>query len=271
MNDQIRSGARRLGLWIAVWMMVSATVCVAQPTAKAQDPQVAEIEAQIQQLESRLAALRRSVAPADEESVKPGINDSWKSSNIEPLVARLEAESREIFTKREEIAALVGPEPGSVVADVGAGSGFMAMLFAERVGPKGKVIAVDINDTLLDSVAKHAKEQGLSNLETVVCTEKSVELPPASVDLIFICDTYHHFEYPQSTLATIYRALKPGGQLVVIDFHRIPGVSPEWILGHVRAGQEVFSSEITAAGFDLVNVHTGPLLEQNYVLRFLKR
>jgi ubiquinone/menaquinone biosynthesis C-methylase UbiE len=208
---------------------------------------------------------------AAEASVKPGINDSWKSEEIGPLIARLEPESREVFTQRGLIASVVGPRPGSAVADVGAGSGFMAHLFSRIVGPEGKVYAVDINASLLEHIDRAARDKGLANLETVHCTEKSVELPPESVDIVFVCDTYHHFEYPKNTLSTIHRALRPGGQLVIIDFERIEGVSRDWILGHVRASKQVFTAEIEAAGFILTNEHDLEALEDNYILRFEKR
>ncbi|MCC6909240.1 MAG: methyltransferase domain-containing protein [Phycisphaerales bacterium] len=205
-----------------------------------------------------------------EQSVKPGINDRWKSDDIAPLVETLDDEGREIFSQREKIAALVGPRKGSVVADIGAGSGFMAELFAGLVGEAGKVYAVDINAGLMERLAKDAADKGINNIETVVCGERSVDLPANSVDLMFICDTYHHFEYPVSTMRSIYEALRPGGQLVVVDFYRIEGESSEWILGHVRAGEEVFTQEIVDAGFELVNQHYPPYLPQNYVLRFRK-
>jgi SAM-dependent methyltransferase len=206
-----------------------------------------------------------------EKSVAPGINDSWKSPDVEPLVQRLEAESREIWVNRELLAAVTGPLKGSAVADIGAGSGFMAEIFARLVGPRGSVYAVDISPHLMEMVRKRAEDGGISNLHTVVCTEKSVELPPASVDLVFICDTYHHFEYPSNTLASIHEALRPGGQIVVVDFERIEGVSRPWIIEHVRAGREVFIEEITGAGFELVAAHEVPQLEENYILRFRRR
>lgn len=205
-----------------------------------------------------------------ETSVKPGINDSWRSEDIDPLIGRLETESREIYTERVLLGAVVGVLPGSAVADVGSGSGFMTHLFARMTGPTGKVYAVDINPTMLEHIAIGAEERGLTAIETVLCTEKSVELPAESVDLVFVCDTYHHFEYPMNTLSTIHTALRPGGQLVVVDFDRIPGVSREWILGHVRASKEVFQAEIEAAGFVLINEHDLEALEDNYILRFRK-
>jgi precorrin-6B methylase 2 len=200
-----------------------------------------------------------------------GINDRWKSPNIEPLVATLENENREIYAQRVLLAAIVGPKPGAVVADVGAGSGFMAEEFARRVGPSGKVYAVDINAKILELIAQRAAKDGLQNIQTVLTREDSVDLPSNSVDLVFVCDTYHHFEYPKQSLAGIYHALRPGGELVVVEFKREPGHSPAWILEHVSKGQLEVIKEIEAAGFVLTNDHTSPLLRDNYVLRFRKK
>ena len=207
---------------------------------------------------------------ASEQSVKPGINERWRSSEIEPLIGTLESESREIYVNRELLAAVAAPRPGSAVADVGAGSGFMSEQFARIVGPSGVVYAVDINPVMMQHVARKAAEKGIENIETVVCTDTSVNLPPGSVDMIFICDTYHHFEYPVSTMRTIHRALRPGGEIVLVEFTRDAAASGQWIMDHVRAGREVFVDEITAAGFELVDVHDVPFLRENYVIRFRK-
>src|SRR5690606_25175451 len=103
--------------------------------------------------------------------------------------------------------------------------------------------------------------------EVVQCSERDVSLPDGSVDTVFTCDTYHHFEYPQATLASIHRALRPGGTLVIVDFERIPGKSREWLLGHVRCGKEQVICEVTEAGFEVVEeVPLG--FEENYFLRF---
>jgi len=101
-----------------------------------------------------------------------------------------------------------------------------------------------------------------------LCSQTSIELPPNSVDRAFVCDVYHHFEYPQRSLASIYSALRPGGELIVVDFERIPGVSRDWLLDHVRAGKETFRAEIEAAGFEFVEEVEISKLEENYVLRF---
>jgi SAM-dependent methyltransferase len=214
------------------------------------------------------------VAPqlgAQEKSVKPGINETWKSNEIQPLVNTLEAESREIYTQRSALADLVALRPGMAVADIGAGSGFMVEEFARRVGPAGRIYAVDINGKLLQRIAANAKQHNLPQIQIVLTHEDSVDLPDGTVDLIFVCDTYHHFEYPQKSLAGIHRALRTGGELIIVEFHREPGQSPGWILEHVRAGQAEFTREIEAAGFSLVRAEAAPFLSQNYVLRFRKK
>jgi SAM-dependent methyltransferase len=210
-------------------------------------------------------------AAAQEKSVKPGINETWKSNEIQPLVNTLEAESREIYTQRAALADLLGLRPGMAVADVGAGSGFMVEEFARRVGANGKVYAVDINGKLLERIAANAKQHNLPQIQIVLTHEDSVDLPAGTVDVVFVCDTYHHFEYPQKSLAGIHRALRPGGELIIIEFHREPGQSPGWILEHVRAGQGEFTREIEAAGFTLMRREPAPFLTQNYVLRFRKK
>lgn len=209
-------------------------------------------------------------AVADAPGADPKLNESWKSEKVDPLVGRLEAEDREIFAHREKITKLVGLEPGQSVADIGAGSGFMTLLFAKAVGKDGKVYAVDINPKLLERIGKQAKMQGLNNVETRVAKQEATPLDPESVDVVFICDTYHHFESPSSTMRSVLAALRPGGELVLVDFERIPGKTSDFTIEHIRAGKEVFRQEILDVGFELVTEHDVPELEQNYVLRFRK-
>jgi len=154
----------------------------------------------------------QQAAAPQEKSVKPGINDRWRSTDIKPLVETLETESREIYHEREALARLVDAKPGMAGADIGSGSGFMTELFAKMVGASGRVYAVDINQKLLEHIARRASLDGLKNIQTVLDNDTSTELPANSVDLIFLCDTYHHFEYPKAVLASMYKALRPGGR-----------------------------------------------------------
>ena len=155
------------------------------------------------------------------------------------------------------------------VADVGAGTGLFTRLIAGEVGPAGKVYAVDIAKTFVDHTVMSCQVRGMKQVEGIVCAPDDAKLPPASVDLVFICDTYHHFEFPHKTMSSIAKALKPGGRVALLDFERVEGKSSDWILGHVRAGKEVFSKEIEEAGFELVEELD--LFEENYFLVFRKK
>lgn len=210
-----------------------------------------------------------TVTRSQDKSVKPGINDPFKDPDVAKYAKTFEGESREVYALREKIAAACKLKPGMVVADVGAGTGLFTRIFAPAVGPKGKVLAVDISEKFLDHITKTCKDAKITNVETVKCTDTSAELAENSVDLVFICDTYHHFEYPLRTMTSIRKALKPGGRVVVIDFHRIPGKSSEWVLGHVRAGKEVVIQEIEEAGFKKVHDEK-ELLKENYLVVFEK-
>lgn len=217
-----------------------------------------------------LALLTGVLVATAADSQPRDINREFRNPSLDATqwVERFESEGREIYEQRELVVRAAGLQPGVTVADVGAGSGLFEPLFAREVGPEGSVIAVDIAPRFIELIARRMKDQGLANVSTVLCTERSVELSPGSVDFVFICDTYHHFAHPQESLKSIHTALRPGGVLMLVEFKRIPGVSSDWTLNHVRAGQEVFTKEIEAAGFEEFETHD--FLQQNYVVKFRK-
>jgi len=223
--------------------------------------------------EPTLVVVETPAAVPVEQSVKPGINDNFKNPElkVEEWVERFEGESREIFAARAEIVAAMGIEAKQRVADVGAGTGPFIGLFAEAVGREGKVFAIDIAQSFVDHLAKRAEDEGHPQIEARLCSETSVELPENSIDLAFICDVYHHFEYPRSSMASIHSALSEGGEVVIVDFYRIPGVTREWLMDHVRAGKDEVFAELDDFGFDLVEELEIPGLEENWVARFRKR
>ena len=141
------------------------------------------------------------------------------NADVQHFVGRFESDSRDIYVKRREIARAVGLRPGDVVADIGAGTGLFSLLFAEQVGPKGAVYAVDIGPAFVKYIGDRAKQQGCEAIvKPVLDTQDSAALASDSIDVAFVCDTYHHFEHPEKMLASIGNALRPGGRLVVIDF-----------------------------------------------------
>lgn len=213
-----------------------------------------------------LVALSNAVL-AQEKSVKPGINDSFRDPDPKQFTERFEIESREVFAQREAILKAIKLKPTDVVADIGAGTGLFTRLFATNLGPEGRVIAVDIAQKFLDHIEVTCRERSIRNVETLLCKDDSTELPPESVDVAYICDTYHHFEFPIKTMTSLRKALKPGGRVIVVDFKRIEGESTEWTINHVRAGQEVFEKEIIEAGFRKVD-EIKDLLKENYMVVF---
>ncbi len=218
-----------------------------------------------------------TVATAQEASKSPGpkqypaeMNQKFVDPNadVERFVKQFENQGRDVYAKREAIARAVGPRPGEAVADIGAGTGLFTQLFAQRVGSKGRVYAVDIGPAFLKYIAEQAKKQGHERIvETVLNTQDSTKLPAGSIDAAFLCDTYHHFEHPQAMLASIHRALRPGGRLIIVDFDLRKGAS-QFVKHRARAPKEAYFREIAAAGFKLVERQDAPVLKDNFYAEF---
>jgi len=188
--------------------------------------------------------------------------------DIQQFVKRFESDLRDIHVKREDITRAVGLGPDDAVADIGAGTGLFTLLFAERVGKKGTVYAVDISPAFVKHITERAKQHGHERvIKTVLNTVNSAELPPGSIDVAFLCDTYHHFEEPGKMLASIHRALRPGGRLIVIDFD-LRKDSSKFIKERARAPKEVYFQEIAAAGFKLIDKKDAPAIEDNFYAEF---
>ena len=132
------------------------------------------------------------------------------------------------------------------------------------------MIAVDISQPFLEFIAENADKDGLRNVSVVQGEDKTSNLPDGSVDIVFHSDTYHHFEYPEDMIRDLARVLVEGGEMYVLDFERIEGVTSQRLLDHVRAGKDVVTREIEASGFTLVEELEVPGLKENYLLRFRK-
>jgi ubiquinone/menaquinone biosynthesis C-methylase UbiE len=180
---------------------------------------------------------------AQDESLAPGINERFKQQP-DQSIKQFDFTSSDPEQQKEILDALE-LEPGMDVADIGAGSGVHARLFAEKVLPKGKVYAVDIVQDFLDHIETACREKGIKNVLCVLGSDTSTNLEPSSVDTVFTCDTYHHFEYPFKMLASIHEALRPNGKFVIIDFKDKSS--------HVRADSKTVIEEISKAGFRLID------------------
>jgi ubiquinone/menaquinone biosynthesis C-methylase UbiE len=207
------------------------------------------------------------------DNLPKGINDSFldPEMKVEDFIKRFEIESREVFACRQQILAAIGLEPGMAVADVGSGTGLYVGAFSTAVGSQGKVYAIDISPNFVKHLRQRAQDESLENVEVVLCSDRDVNLKPNSVDRVFICDVYHHFEYPASSMASIHRALREDGQLILVDFDREgEGERGEWLRGHIRAPKEVFQQEIVDSGFKFEEEVDIEGFKENYLLRFTK-
>jgi len=209
-----------------------------------------------------------SVIHAEEKSVRPGINAYYMDPEWQQWVNQFESPGREVYDRRFDILKASSVSPGMDVADIGAGTGLFTRLFSRQVGADGKVYAVDISRPFVENILRESREQGLKNVVGVVNSPDDAMLDANSIDLAFTVDTYHHFEYPRSMLASIHKAMRSGGRLIIIDFVKQPGKSSGWVMGHVRANKKKVIDEVSSAGFVLID--DKPLLHSNYFLEFRK-
>jgi ubiquinone/menaquinone biosynthesis C-methylase UbiE len=158
----------------------------------------------------------------------------------------------------ERLAAWLEVQPGTRVADLGAGDGTFAVALARRVGPSGRVYATELDDERLADIRQAATEARLSNVTVIEGAVSSTNLPEACCDALFSRIVYHHLTDPAAINADIFRALRPGGRLVIIDFE--PGGIMNWIgrpetadrHGGHGTPKETVRREVTAAGFQLL-------------------
>src|SRR6478672_7904797 len=136
------------------------------------------------------------LAAGQEKSVNPGINRQFENPNIAEFISRFERDGRDPYDHRFQVVEAIGLKRGMVIADIGAGTGLFTRLFSPHVGAEGMVYAVDIAENFVKHIERQAAADGMKNIKGVVCTAESVNLSPESIDVAFICDVYHHFEFP---------------------------------------------------------------------------
>ncbi len=134
-----------------------------------------------------------------------------------PWLDRPEREDEEHPTKVIDALELKG---GEVVADLGAGSGYFTFRLSPKLGEKGKVLAVDIQDEMIAELKRRIEKNGVKNVETVKCTESDPKLPEAGVDIVLMVDVYHEIAFPYEVMSAIRKALRPGGRVVFVEYRK---------------------------------------------------
>ncbi len=177
----------------------------------------------------------------------------------------LERSEREREERTDLLISRLPLTPDSVVADIGAGTGYFSFPVAERV-PEGRVLAVDIQPEMLAFIETRRQETGLANVEPVLGTIEDPNLPENAVDLIFIVDAYHEFSLPREMGEAMVRALVPGGKLVLIEYRaEDPGVAIKPL--HKMTERQA-KREMAAVGLEWLR--TEDYLPQQHVLIFEK-
>ncbi len=179
-------------------------------------------------------------------------------------IAMLEDPSRDAYQKPAEVVAALGLKGGEVVADIGAGSGYFAVRLAQAVGDAGWVYGVDISPDMILHLNRRLRDARVGNVRTILSAPDDPLLPDASVDVFFICDTWHHIDERPKYLALMKRMLRPGGRIAIVDFHKRPlpiGPPPE-----MKIAREDVVKEMEAAGLRLSAEHA--FLPYQYFLTF---
>jgi ubiquinone/menaquinone biosynthesis C-methylase UbiE len=181
--------------------------------------------------------------------------------------AWLDRVERETEEAPDDALDIIGIKKGSTVADIGAGSGYMTVRMAKRVGDKGVVYANDIQQAMLDLLDARLKKSRISNVRLVLGAPDDPKLPADSIDLALLVDVYHEFSQPQAMLRHLHDALKPGGRLVLLEYRKedpaIP-IRPEHKMSVAEA-----KLEVEAEGFRLGRVNDE--LPRQHVLIFNRR
>jgi len=157
-----------------------------------------------------------------QEASRDGIGKIYMGREISHVMGHLgaswlERPQRDREEKTSRLVRNLPLQPTDTVADIGAGTGYFSFRMAERV-PEGKVMAVDIQQEMLDIIESRKAEGFPANVETLLGTERDPRLPAASIDLILLVDAYHEFSWPREMGEAMAMALKPGGRLILVEY-----------------------------------------------------
>ena len=180
-----------------------------------------------------------------------GINKWYMGRQIAHVMSHfgiewLERKEREMEENTSQLLKNLAVQPGTAIADIGAGSGYHSTLLSKMVGT-GKVYAVDVEPEMIAYLKNRIKLEGYKNIIPVLSTEQKVSLPANSIDIMLLVDVYHEFSFPYEMTLSMLEALKPGGKLVLVEFRaEDPNVPIKTI--H-KMGEQQAVKEFKASGF----------------------
>ena len=182
-------------------------------------------------------------------------------------IAWLDRPQREDEEHPEVVIDAMELRGGEVVADLGAGSGYFTFRLAAKVGKTGKVLAVDIQDEMLETLRRRATALGVTNVEEVKGSETDPQLPAGGVDMVLMVDVYHELAYPFEVMTKVREALKPGGRVVFVEYRK---EDPRVPIKEVhKMSVEQLTKEMKVVG--LAHVRTVESLPSQHIVIFEKR
>ncbi len=185
-------------------------------------------------------------------------NEGYKTREGRESVAKgLSDPTRDERQKPRDIVDAMDLKPGSTVADVGTGVGFMLPFLSHAVGDTGHVIGEDIQNDFLDKAKMKAQLSRLNNVQFVLGSDRDPKLPADSLEGVLVLDVYHHFDYPEAMLQHIHDSLLSDGKLVIVEYFKrpgaMPGTDPNRAVEHIRLDQDELIQEVVANGYRLVS------------------
>jgi predicted methyltransferase len=180
-----------------------------------------------------------------------------KKRQIAPVMSVAHADwltrpDRDAEEQPDRVVRALNIPKGATVVDLGAGVGYFTWRLAEQVGPQGRVIAVDIQQGMLDLLEKNLKERGITNVDMVLATQDNPKLPVGAVDLVLMVDVYHELSLPETTMRHVRESLKPDGRVVLIEYRKEDPSIPINPL-HKMSVEEVLA-EVEPLGFKLTEL-----------------
>lgn len=187
--------------------------------------------------------------------------------DIDTYIQRLERPERDEYQQPDKVVEAMNIRPGMVVADIGAGSGYFTRRLAQAVGERGKVLAIDVEQKMLVYNRHELEQLGLADrAKFIQAKPDDPSLPDHSVDLIFMCNTYHHLDHHVEYFAKIKHALTTNGRAVIVDFHHDERSGKLGFSKHHLVPKEQVIMHMQQAGYALSNEHT--FLPRQYFLEF---
>lgn len=187
--------------------------------------------------------------------------------DINEYIHHLENAGRDEYQKPDEVIQVLNLRPGMVIADIGAGSGYFTRRFSRAIGPTGTVIAVDVEQQMLDYNQRHISDSGqASHTQFILAKPDDPSLPAGRVDLIFFCNVLHHLDNRVAYMENAKSALTSDGRVVVIDFYPDERSGKLGFSKHHLIPQEKVIQDLEKAGFKFVKEHT--FLPRQYFLEF---